>query len=81
MISCVLECVSVWSLYKLWKTACVKTAFHDTDIDTDTDSHDTPASLRPTRAISSRGSSRGIARVGVAVVECGLNDTKVGKDV
>ena len=35
----------------------VKVAFHDTDIDTDTDSPDTPTSLRSTRAISSQGSS------------------------
>jgi len=33
----------------------VKVAFHDTDIGTDTDSPDTPTSLRRTRAISSRG--------------------------
>ena len=51
----------------------VKAAFHDTDIYIDTDSSDTLTSLRPTRAISSRGSSRGIARVGVDVVECGLH--------
>jgi len=40
---------------------CVKAAFHDTVIDTDTDidSPDTPTSLRPARAISLRGSSRG----------------------
>jgi len=37
----------------------LKAAFHDTDIDTDTDSPDTPTSLRPTRAISSQGSLRG----------------------
>jgi len=36
----------------------VKLAFHDADTDTDSDSN-TPTSLRPTRAISSRGSSRG----------------------
>ena len=52
----------------------VKAAFHDTDVDIDTDSPDTPTSLRPTRAISSRGFSRGIARVGVGVVKCGLID-------
>jgi len=46
----------------------LKATFHDTDIDTDTDLPDTPTSLRPTCAISSRG----IARVGVGVVECGL---------
>jgi len=49
-----------------------KAAFHDTDIDTDTDSPDTPISFRPIRAISSQGSSRGIGRVDVGVVECGL---------
>ena len=57
----------------------VKPAFHETD--TDTDSLDTPTSLRPTRTISSRGSSQGCRRVGrvgedvgvgVGVVECGF---------
>jgi len=49
----------------------LKPAFHGTDIDTD--SPDTPTSLRPTHAVSSRVSSRVIARVGVVVgvVECG----------
>ena len=50
---------------------CVKAAFHDTD----TDSLDMPTSLRPTRAISSRG-CRCVGRVGedisVRVVECDL---------
>jgi len=35
----------------------LKLAFHDANADTD--SPDTPTSLRPTRAISSPGSSRG----------------------
>jgi len=38
------------------RPALYKAAFHDTDINTDTNSPDTPTSLRPTHAISSRPS-------------------------
>jgi len=64
-------CGDVLLSNKLRRTYCVKVAFHDTD------SPDTPISLRMTRAISSQGSSEGIARVGVGVVECGLKRTTV----
>jgi len=56
----------------------VEAAFHDTDIDTN--SPDKPTSLRPTRTISSRGSSREChedATLKTATVEFKLNQASV----
>ena len=40
------------------RNSVVKVAFHDAKTDTDSDSPDTPTSLRPTRAILARKSAR-----------------------
>ena len=80
--------VSLTRCVLYWSTS-VKLAFHDADTDTDadTDSPNKATVLRPTHAISSRGSSRECRRVvqlatGITsiarVVRVGDDDTRVG---
>jgi len=53
-----LECAPTHTLHKKISRS-LKLAFHDADTDTDTDSPNTATFLRPTHAVSWRGSSRG----------------------
>ena len=63
-------------LYEI-RVRSVKLAFHDTDTDTDTDSPSAATILRPTHAISSRGSSRECRRV--VQLATGITSGSVGR--